>query len=92
MENFDHGSVLVDSGSIVQCDPMTRVTKMTISTFVTAVTTDRCYHVDRGDQIGQGDVDNQGDGVITVTSEQGDQSERIDKGEVTIIIYGILRS
>ena len=32
-----------------QCDTMTRVTKMTISTFVTSVTTDRCYHVDRGE-------------------------------------------
>ena len=65
---------------------------MTISTFVTSVTTDRCYHVDRGDQIGQGDVGNQGDRVITMTSEHGDQSDRIDKGEVTIIIFGNLRS
>ena len=62
---------------------------MTISTFVTSVTTERCYHVDRGDQIGQGDVSNQGDRLITVTSKQGNQSDRIDKGEEIIKIQGV---
>ena len=60
---------------------------MTISTFVTSVTTERCYHVDRGDQIGQGDVSNQGDRLITVTSKQGNQSDRIDKGEEIIRVF-----
>ena len=65
---------------------------MTISTIVTSGTTDRSYHFDRVDQIGQGDVSNQGDRLITVTSKQGNQSDRIDKDEVTIVIFGILRS